>query len=140
MQPKILLRIAAVAIAIFDLGHTVGGMILAESHGAEEDALLASLAAYRFDIMGSSRSHHDFYTGEGWYLSAVLTALIVICWQLSSAATESPKLVARISLVLALFFAVSVALCVMFFFAAPLAMSALACAALAAAWLRLRAA
>src|SRR4051812_17804660 len=124
MSPKILLRIAAVAITIFALGHTLGAMIFGRSHGPEEDALMAALGAYRFDIMGSMRSQRDFYTGEGWYLSATLVALIVICWLLSSAARESPALVRRMSLVLALFFAASVALCVKFFFAAPLAMSA----------------
>src|SRR5688572_29149887 len=118
MQPKILLRIAAIAVAIFDLGHTVGGMLLAESRGPTEDALMAALASFHFDVMGSTRSHHDFYVGEGWYLSATLTALLVICWLLSNSAQESPKLVGRLSLVLALFLATSAALCAAFFFAA----------------------
>jgi hypothetical protein len=138
VQPKILLRIAAAASLVFALGHTFGGMIFAQSHGPEEDELLASLAAYHFDIMGSSRSHQDFYRGEGWYLSAALAALIVICWLLSSATLESPGLVRRLSLVLAVFFATSAGLCAAFFFAAPLAMSVIASLACAAAWWRLR--
>jgi len=140
MRPRILLRIAAIAIAVFGLGHTIGGMLLARSRGAGEDALLAALAAYRFDMMGSTRSHHDFYRGEGWYLSAALAAMMVMCWQLSSAAVESPALVRRVSLVIAAFFAISAALCAVFFFAAPLAMSVIAAAACGAAWWRLRSA
>jgi hypothetical protein len=141
MQPKILLRSAAVAIAVFELGHTLGGMLLAKSHGPEEDALLATtLAAYHFDVMGSTRSHHDFYVGEGWYLSATLAAMLVICWQLSNATLESPALVRRLSLVLALSFATSAALCALFFFVAPLATSVIAALACAAAWSCLRAA
>lgn len=139
MTPKRLLRIAAVAILFFDLGHTVGGMIASESHGPEEDALMASLAAYRFDVMGSMRSHHEFYVGEGWYLSATLTAMLVICWLLSSAVEESPALVRRMSLVLAVFFACSAGLCVAFFFVAPLATSVIASVACSAAWWKLRA-
>ena len=50
---RILLRIAAFAIAVFELGHTLGGMVLGKSHGSDEDALMASLATYRFDVMGS---------------------------------------------------------------------------------------
>ena len=138
MQPKALLRIAAVAIAIFDLGHTVGGMILAPSHGAEEDALMASLAAYEFDVMGSMRSHAEFYEGEGWYLSATLTALLVMTWLLSSAVIESPTLVRRLSILFSIFFAVSAALCAKFFFAAPLVMSVIASLALGLAAMRLR--
>ena len=140
MQPRILLRIAAVAIAIFELGHTLGGMILAKSRGPDEDALLGSLAAYRFDVMGSMRSHHDFYLGEGWYLSAALATMIVMCWQLSNSTAESPALVRRLSLVIAVFFAASAALCAAFFFAAPLATSVIASAACGAAWWRLRSA
>ncbi|HEV8245997.1 MAG TPA: hypothetical protein VGP93_09525 [Polyangiaceae bacterium] len=138
MQPKILLRISAVAITVFWLGHTVGGMLLGKSRGPAEDALLAALAAYHFDVMGSTRSHHDFYIGEGWYLSAALVSMIVMCWLLSNATLESPALAARISLVIALFFAASVALCAAFFFVAPLATSAVASLACAAAWWRLR--
>jgi hypothetical protein len=138
MQPKILLRIAAAAILLFELGHTLGGMIFAESHGAEEDALMAALAAYRFDVMGSTRSHHDFYVGEGWYLSAALAAMLVICWQLSRSTVESPVLVGRLSLVLAVFFAASAALSATFFFVAPLVTSVVAALACGAAWWRLR--
>jgi hypothetical protein len=140
MQPKILLRIAAGAITIMGLGHTLGGMVFATSRGPEEQALLASLAAYHFDMMGSSRSHRDFYVGEGWYLSAALAAMIVMCWQLSNATLESPAVVRRLSLVIAVFFAASAALCAAFFFVAPLATSAIAAAACGAAWWRLRSA
>jgi hypothetical protein len=137
MQPRILLRIAAAAIAVFDLGHTLGGMVFGKSRGPEEVALFGLLAAYRFDVMGSSRSHFDFYRGEGWYLSAALTAMLVMCWLLSNATTDNPVLVGRLSLLIALFFAISAALCGLFFFAAPLVMSAVASAACAAAWWRL---
>lgn len=138
MQPKTLLRIAVGAITLFALGHTVGGMILFESHGPEEDALLAQLAAYRFDIMGSMRSHAEFYEGEGWYLSATLILLIALVWQLSNVVAESPQLVRRMSLLIAIFFAVSAGLCAKFFFIMPLAMSVIAALALGATWWRLR--
>jgi len=140
MTPKILLRIAAVAITIFELGHTLGGMIFGKPHGSGEDAVMAVLSAYRFDVMGSTRSHHDFYIGEGWYLSATLAAMIVICWLLSNAAAESPALVRRLSLVVAVFFAISAGLCTTFFFIAPLVTSAIASLACALAFVRLRSA
>ena len=140
MQPRILLRIAAIAIAVFELGHTVGGMILGKSRGPEEETLLAALASYRFDVMGSTRSHRDFYLGEGWYLSATLAAMIVMCWLLSNSTVDSPVLVRRLSLVIAVFFAISAALCGAFFFAAPLVTSAIASAACWATWWRLRSA
>lgn len=39
----VLLRVAAFAIAVFELGHTLGGMVLGKSRGPNEDALMASL-------------------------------------------------------------------------------------------------
>ena len=84
MQPKLLLRIAAAASAFIALGHTFGAMLNAVSHGPKEDALLESLAAFTFDIAGSTRSHWDFYRGEGWYLSLTQVTLTIILWLLSN--------------------------------------------------------
>ena len=140
VAPGILLRVAACAIAVFELGHTLGGMVLGKSRGPDEDGLMASLATYRFEVMGSSRSHYDFYRGEGWYLSAALAAMVVVCWLLSNSTVESPALVRRLSLLIAVFFATSAVLCTAFFFAAPLLLSVIASAACGAAWWRLRSA
>jgi len=137
MSPKVLLRIAAAAAAVFTLGHTLGGMIFATSHGPAGEAVLAALGAYRFDMMGTSRSHLDFYVGEGWYLTAALAVLVAMCWLLSDAAEESPALVRRLSLIIALFFVTSVGLCAAFFFIAPLVMSAVAALSSGAAWWKL---
>ena len=137
MQPKLLLRIAAVAAGIIDLGHTAGAMLNPVSHGAEEDVVKAAFAAYRFEIMGRMRSHMDFYVGQGWYVSATMTFMLVLCWVLSSAVAESPKLVRTLSLTVAIFFAVSIALCVKYFFIAPLSMSVVAAIASGAAYVGL---
>jgi hypothetical protein len=139
MTPKILLRVAALAAALFALGHTLGGMIFAKSHGPDGEAVLAALGAYRFDMMGFSRSHLDFYVGEGWFLTATLAALIVMCWLLSNATAESPALVGRLSLVIGVFFAVGAGLSGAFFFMAPLVMCSVAALACGTVWWKLRA-
>ncbi len=138
MGPKWLLRTAAILLGIFFLGHTVGGMLLGKSRGFAEDAVLGALRTYHFELMGFERSHMDFYTGEGWYLSLTLAVLIIIIWQLSNAAAQSPALVRGLLIPLTLFCAGSTALCVMYFFTAPIVASALSTVVLAAAWLRLR--
>jgi len=137
MQPKILLRIAAAACGFIALGHTFGAMLGAMSQGPQEDALLQSLAAFTFDVAGSTRSHWDFYRGEGWYLSLTKVTWTVVLWLLSNAVTDSPVLVRRVTLVSTLFFAVGTALCIRYFFIAPLACSAIATLACGIAWLRL---
>lgn len=137
MQPKVLLRIAAAACGFIALGHTFGGMLGAVSHGPEEDALLKTLAAYTFDIAGSTRSHWDFYRGEGWYLALTKVTFTIVLWLLSNAVAESPALVRRLTAVCTLFFAVGAGLCFRYFFIAPLACSVIATLACGAAWIRL---
>jgi hypothetical protein len=100
--------------------------------------VLKALGAYRFDMMGWSRSHLDFYVGEGWYLSVALTVMVVMCWLLSNAAEQSPSLVGRMSLVIGLFFVASVGLCAAYFFIAPVVFSAVAASSAGAAWWKLR--
>jgi len=139
MTAKVFLRIAAFAAGLFALGHTLGGMIFAKSHGPNGEAVLAALGAYRFDMMGSSRSHLDFYSGSGWFLSAALAMLIALCWLLSNAAADNPALVGRLSLVIGVFFAVGTGLSGAFFFIAPLIMSVVAALACGAAWWKLTA-
>ena len=98
MAPKILLRLASVFLSIFFLGHTLGGMVFGKTRGPEEDAVLGALGAYRFQIMGFTRSHHDFYVGEGWYLSLALLVVIVLTCGRELLFASSMTAVARASL------------------------------------------
>ena len=140
MSPRLTLRIAGASLSFLFLGHTVGGMLLAKSHGAEEDKLLASLAAYEFDIMGFTRSHADFYRGEGWYLSLAVFCVAALCFQLASLSTEQPALVRRLVWLPLVFTIGSTLLSATYFFAAPLAASVVALVAVALAAAKLPAA
>jgi hypothetical protein len=112
-------------------------MVFGKTRGPEEDTVLGALGAYRFQIMGFTRSHHDFYVGEGWYLSLALFVVIVLTWQLAGLAVAQPAVVRRL-VVLPLLFAVgSAVLCGLYFFIAPLVMSALAAVSVGVAWQRL---
>ena len=109
------------------------------THGPQEDALYKAMAALTFDVMGSTRSHWDFYRGEGWYLSLTKGTFAVLLWSMSNAVSESPALVRRLTGVCTLFFAITVGLCARWFFAAPLVCSIVAMLACAGAWFRLKA-
>jgi hypothetical protein len=121
MSPTLAYRIAAGFLGFFALAHT-GGM-LAPTRGAEEDAALAALAAFRFDMMGATRSHFDFYRGEGWYLTLAVAAMAATSWQLGAVVRDQPALARRLIWVPAIFSVVSGALCVVYFFPAPLVCS-----------------
>jgi len=137
MSERLLLRIAAFAMGFVAFGHTVGGMMLAKSHGRGEDVVLAALRSYHFDVMGVSRSHADFYAGEGWFLSIALIAMTLLCWQLGSIVDEHRKLVWRLILGPLAYAVVGVWLCMKYFFPAPLAGMTVAAISLAVCFLRL---
>jgi hypothetical protein len=82
MKPSALLKTASGLVAFFFLGHTVG-MVAPPNRGAAEQALLATLDAFRFDMMGMERSHLEFYRGGGWFMSAGALLLAVALWQLA---------------------------------------------------------
>jgi hypothetical protein len=138
MSAKWSLRGAAVLLTVFFLGHTVGGMLGGKSRGVAEDAVLAALRAYRFEVMGVERSHMDFYQGLGWYLSLSLAVVIVLLWQLSRLAIDRPAVTRALLAPFAIFCAGSAVLCATHFFPAPFATSALATLAIAWAWWSLR--
>lgn len=70
------MRLATGLMVLFLIAHTLG-TVTTTSRGPAEDAALAALAAFRFDVMGVTRSHADFYFGLGLCLSA---ALVLVVW------------------------------------------------------------
>ena len=94
MKPWIWLRIAAALQAFFAFGHTAGGIPRAAVRGAQEQSLFAAMQSFRFDVMGATRSHWDFYQGFGLSISINLAILAVLMWQLGNL-TRSDSQAAR---------------------------------------------
>jgi hypothetical protein len=111
------LRIAAGGLAFFTFGHTMD--MLAPTRGAEEEAALGALRAFRFDVMGVTRSHEDFYVGLGWCLVLALAVFTGMTLWLAGLSERSPRDAAPGVVGLAVFSVVSTALCARWFFAAP---------------------
>jgi hypothetical protein len=84
MKPWIWLRVAAVLQAIFALGHTLGGIPQKAIRGAQDQSIFDAMQAFRFDVMGTVRSHWDFYQGFGLTISVNLAILAVLMWQLGN--------------------------------------------------------
>jgi len=84
------LRLAAVAMAPFWLGHTAA-IALSKSRGSEEEAVYALMQQYSFDAAGVRRTHWDFYRGYGLFMSVTVLLLIVWLWQLARVADQYPS-------------------------------------------------
>lgn len=89
MKPAPLLRVAAVFMLLFAVGHTLGGMESWSPVG--ETDVLRAMGAFRFDAHGSSRTYLDFYRGFGWTISVFLALQAVLLWQLATLNKAHPK-------------------------------------------------
>jgi len=84
MSASLLLRIASIISFFFAAGHTMGGLKLWSPMG--ENAVLQSMRAVKFDVMGVSRSYLDFFVGFGYSLTVAQLVQAVILWQMATMA------------------------------------------------------
>jgi phosphoglycerol transferase MdoB-like AlkP superfamily enzyme len=90
MNPTLLLRIASFLSLLHCALHTVGGVFGSPKHGAEEVAVLETMKAHRFDVMGSMRTYWDFLFGYGLFVTIALLVQAILFWQLSTLAKANP--------------------------------------------------
>ncbi len=90
MKPWIWLRVAALLQALGTVGHTMASFD-SPSRGPGEEAVFNVMRAYRFDIMGVTRSHWDFYVGYELFITVTFAFLSVLMWQLSSLSRTAPE-------------------------------------------------
>ena len=134
MKTPILFRIASMLTLIFCAAHTYGALS-PTSRNPDEAAVFMAMQAFRFEIMGSRRTHWEFYRGFSLLFSVTLLLLAVLRWQLGALAKTDPARVRPLAASLTLGYLGFTILCGMYFFIAPAAFSAAAaiCLALATA-------
>jgi hypothetical protein len=119
-RARLWLRVTSGLFAFFTFGHTMG-MLNTTSRGPAEDALLATMRAVRFPIMGVTRSHWDFYQGFGFTVTILQALMAVLCWQLGSLSATNPAQARPLVLTLLAASAGIAAMSWIYFFAAPAA-------------------
>lgn len=62
-----LLRVASGLQLMFAVAHAFGHSTV-PSRGGEENAVVEKMKAFTFDVMGSTRSHWEFYEGYSIFL------------------------------------------------------------------------
>lgn len=85
MTTALLLRIASSVMALFTLGHSLGGLKKWSPMGDNE--VLRQMTKVHFDAMGVNRSYLDFFVGFGWSLTVAMALQTVLLWQLASFAS-----------------------------------------------------
>lgn len=119
MTTRVIYRIAAVLILLFDLGHTVGYPWSDPSWGVDLGAIQSS----HFKVVGFTRTYWDFYVGFGLFVSVFLLLAAIFVWQLSSVPAETRRLMRTSSWALSVCFAAVTVLSWMYFFTIPIIFS-----------------
>ena len=94
MRPTLLYRVAAILLALFTLGHTLGFRQVDPQWGI--DAMISRLQGTSFQIMGMQRTYWDFFVGFGLFVSFLQLFAAIVAWQLSGLA---PPALAQMALV-----------------------------------------
>jgi hypothetical protein len=134
MSSTLFLRIASVLTLIHCAGHTIGGVFGKPKNGAEEIAVVETMKAHQFNVMGSMRTYWDFFFGYG--LSMTVTLLIpgILFWQLGSLIKTSPAAVKPVVALFCVNFLLMSVIVFKYFFMAPAVLEVLIAACLAAAF------
>jgi hypothetical protein len=134
VRPTLFLGIASILTLIHSILHTIGGVLSSPKHGSEEIAVVETMKAHTFNVMGSMRSYWDFNMGYGVSLTISLFVQAVLFWQLGTMAKTNA---AFIKPILALFCFNFIAIAVVvwhYFFIAPAITELLVAGCLAAAY------
>jgi hypothetical protein len=125
MKPWIWLRALAVLLALFAVGHTLGTAAPTVTRGPQEAAVFSAMQGFRFPVMGFQRTYWDFHRGFALIITVQLLVMAVIAWQLGTISKQSRRLARPMAITLLVGCLGLLALSWLFFFAAPIATSAL---------------
>lgn len=138
MSARLVYRIAAVLLALFAVGHTLGFSQSDPKWGL--DGLLAQLRATPFDADGFRRTWWDFYLATGYITGLFYLFGAVLAWQLGGLPVAALTRLRATTQLFALCFAAITVVSIQRLFLIPIAFSAAITLALAlAAWLSAKA-
>jgi hypothetical protein len=119
VRTTIFLRVASILTLIHAVLHTIGGVFGKPKNGSEEFAVIETMKAHQFLVMGSPRTYWDFLFGYGLILSVCLLVQGVLFWQLGEIAKSQPKLIRPILAAFTVSFVATMIIAGRYFFLAP---------------------
>ena len=123
MTTTLLYRIAAIVLALFAAGHTVGFLAFRPS-SAEGLAVYNAMYSVPFDFNGAVRSYSELYTGFGLLVTVYLLFCAFLAWHLGSLAASQPKAIRVLAWAFVTVQLASFGLSVLYFFIVPALLSA----------------
>jgi len=124
MKTSTLLRIAAVIMFLYFVGHTSGAP-WTPGEAPADVAVIDAMKSGHFPVMGVSRSYWDFYFGFGLVISAMQLLQAVILWQLGTLAKTDAARLRPIIAAFSVSLVINAILGWMYFFAIPIVLALL---------------
>jgi hypothetical protein len=118
VNPVTLLRVAAGVTLLYLIGHLMG-YPWTPIEGEQTNAVVEVMQAYRFDLMGSTRTYWHFYVGFGIAIAGYMLIQAVVLWQLASLAKSDAVRVRPVILTFLVGFALNAIVTWLFIFTMP---------------------
>ena len=132
MKASVFYRTAAVLLLLFTVGHTAGFSQPPDPQWGA-DALVGSMHALHFNVMGFNRSYWDFFTAAGFSVAVFYVFAAILAWQLGGLAPANLARLRITAWAFALAFAAITALSCKYLFLIPIVFSSLITLCLTAA-------
>jgi hypothetical protein len=138
MQPKLLLRIASMAILIHVLGHMMGhsGWKTPKDPGQQE--VVKQMLEHKAPFMGAVHSMGDYYEGFSLCMTAVLLMMLLLTWTMSGTAVDHPSITSKVLIPISCCMIAFAAIEFVYFFAFAASISLIAGTLVGIAALRLK--
>jgi hypothetical protein len=126
MNPKIFVRIAAVAVLLLLIGQSMGMMTWDSPADMQKKAVVHLMKAVSSPFMGASKSLADYYNGDNWLIVGFHGLVIFILWVVSAQiGTPQKRVVVPIISAIALIYLVFSVIYFLYFFPLPIILSLL---------------
>jgi hypothetical protein len=112
-------RVSAVLLTLFCAAHTVGGMFLQKSLGADADMVFSQMKNVHFNFNGADVTYYGFWFGFGLTASIFLLLSAVISWRLAAVESKDWSVVSVIAWALILSHIANTYLSFRYFFVGP---------------------
>ncbi len=89
MNPKLLLRIAAVLILFHCFGHTLYICTWTQTTDYVQNQVVKQMTVHQFPFGGTNRSMADYYNGFGYIITLVFMMMAILVWILSGGKAQA---------------------------------------------------
>ena len=117
MIPVILYRVSAVVLLLFAAGHQFGFRRVEPTWNA--DTAVAAMRDVRFSVQGFRRTYWEFFSGFGFFVTALLLFSAYIAWYIGGLSPDARKMLAPLLWAFAIAYVVIAILTWRYFFLAP---------------------